>query len=634
VSTHQAIIPNEALTVPDRGVTRRFVGFSIWLERVLVAGLVVLFTAAVMVESYHPDVLDQQVSVILAWVFAGAVACVLAVDTRRTRLARTVKYALAALAAANLVRAMFWRLPDSLMMIGIPHVAVRLVVYVGLAGVGFWAWGTWAWFYAAVWLYRGSPHEGGAEPRSKRPGMTALRRLAVLARRVPPIESWPQTAPALKRLFVALGQRKKRPVIDALRGLWRAQCALWLEVASNLWLFLVAVGDEGVARDLGLAALDPIFLYPSKIRTGRLSRLMNATGHRFADGDRPLASTEYDQRRLSGIKTLIVAAALSLMVAGMLELPGCRRETPKGILGGTGNRIAKGKVPVQRKKRQKEQKRKPKKKKTKEQINRESVLKLFKDEMKEMSSESSAFSEASISADAGLPDGEGEGPTAPGSPKGTKIGGKYYMFRIKYKRGNWDANRRGIPALMAEFTKAVNVKTNKTDQAVTLRALPKHREEYFPVLLYITGNGQIRASKREVENLRDYLRAGGFLFADCSGGDFYHHFFALMKRAFPNKRFRTIAHDHTIFRGDYMPWLMRHGCPVYRRHYGAGDARGLFIDGRLAVFYSGGDLGAAWASVGWAKAKRKHVELAFRMGVNIISYAMIYGGEKGLVDEE
>jgi hypothetical protein len=138
-----------------------------------------------------------------------------------------------------------------------------------------------------------------------------------------------------------------------------------------------------------------------------------------------------------------------------------------------------------------------------------------------------------------------------------------------------------------------------------------------------------------VENLRRYLEEGGFLFADSSGGNFYDHFMNLMKQVFPepNRRFRPIAHDHTIFRGEYMPWLMRQGCPIYRRHHGAGDALGLFIRGRLAVFYSGGDLGAAWAAVGWGQ-KQRNVDLAFRMGTNIISYAMLYGGQKGLKDEE
>jgi hypothetical protein len=149
----------------------------------------------------------------------------------------------------------------------------------------------------------------------------------------------------------------------------------------------------------------------------------------------------------------------------------------------------------------------------------------------------------------------------------------------------------------------------------------------------MTGNESIGTSGREEENLRKYLESGGFLFADCSGGNFHSNFKNLMHKVLPGRRFRRISFDHTIFRGDYMPWLMRKGCPIYRQHAGAGAAEGIFIDGRLAVFYSGGDLGAAWASVGWSKAKREHVELAFRMGVNIIAYAMIYGGKQGLVDE-
>jgi len=635
---HPAISQTSGLTVPERGVNRRFVGFSTWLERVLAAGLITLFVIGVMVESYHPGILSDQVRVVFAAVLAAAAASVVAVDTRRTRLARTIKYGLAGLAALNLLRALVWLLPGSLMMPGMPHVAIRLAVYIGLAGAGFWLWGTWVWFYAEVWVQRGSPDKDGSEPRGKRPGAGAVRRLVELARVVPPpswgLAAWRQLAADLSSFAAALASRKKERIREALGRLWRELCILCGETLINVWRFLTALVSEGIPGSLGFAVLDPLFLHPSRIRTDRLHRLMEIVGHTVADPAHPVDSNDYDDQRLSGIKTFVVAVSLALIFGGMLEFSGCRRTTPKGILGGRGDRIAKGKVPVQRKRRKKEQKRKPKQKKTKEQINRESVLKLFKEDMKEMATESSAFSAASVAADSGLPDGEGEGPTAAGSPKGTEIGGKYYFFRVKYRGGNWDANRKGIPALMAELTKAVNIKTNRKDQAVTLKSLPKHSGKFFPVLLYMTGNGGISASEREVVNLRKYLEAGGFLFADCSGGSFHGSFTRFMKRVLPGKDFRRVAFDHTIFRGDYMPWLMRRGCPTYRKHRGSGDARGIFLDGRLAVFYSGGDLGAAWAAVGWSKGQRKYVELAFRMGVNIICYAMLYGGEKGLVDEE
>ena len=76
-----------------------------------------------------------------------------------------------------------------------------------------------------------------------------------------------------------------------------------------------------------------------------------------------------------------------------------------------------------------------------------------------------------------------------------------------------------------------------------------------------------------------------------------------------------------------MPWKMLAGCPIYRRHQGAGPAHGIFIDGRLAVFYSRGDLGAAWGSVGYGR-KRKNVELAFRMGINLLTYSLLYSSHK------
>lgn len=625
-----AVKPNSVrgLTVPERGVRRRFVGFSTSLERGLWLGLLTLFIVAVAVESYHDGVLSDQIRTAFLFLFAGVVASLSAVDTRRSRAARAVKFTLQVLAAAGVIWAVVWLVPGSLMMVGLPHVAVRFVVYLGLAPLVFWAWGTWVWFYAEVWLLRGVPAEGDAAPRSQQPGRRATARLWELLRRVP-VASFPGTFAPVGKLCLAAVQRDKHDFVKA----WRELCALWGPTVLNFGRFINAIIEEGVIREIGLALLDPLFLYPAKIRANRLDRMMRITGHRIADGAHPIDSAEYDERRLSALKTLLVALTLLFMFGGMLELQGCRRRTPRGVLYGKGSRIAKGKVPILRKKREKQKKKSEKKKKTQQQINRESMLKLFKEDMNELS-KASTLSEASISADAGLPDGEGKGDTAAGSPKGTVIGGNYYFFRVKYRGGNWDANRKGIPALMKEVTKAISVKTNPKDQYVTLRGLPRHSGEFFPVLLYITGNGNISVSDREVQNLRKYLESGGFLFADCSGGSFWGSFRQLMQnKVFPGKRFRRISYDHTIFRGDYMPWLMRRGCPVYRQHDGAGDARGIFLGSRLAVFYSGGDLGAAWASVGWSKAKRKHVELAFRMGVNIIAYAMIYGGEKGLVDE-
>jgi len=545
-------IADRSFSVPDRGVRRRTVGFSLWLEYVLAVALLALFVIGIVLESYHPDVLSMQLQTAGCVAFAALVLTNIVLARATTLVGRLLRILLVGLVGGALAWAAVWQAPGSITQIGLPAAGVRYVVYVALAGLVFWVWGCWLWVYTKVSLWR-APDALGAPPRGPK-----------------------------SRLLCG--------VFDAL--------------------FAPPFGPEWY----------------------RHCRLLSAVGHRVIDPEHPAEGDEYDERRVAGLRTFVVALSMLVAVGTMLELGGCRHETPKGILGGHGMRIARGRVPVRIQRKKKKQIVKEKKKKEKERVTRESILTLFKQEMK-LSEESLELTKAAVADDAGLPDGQGAGDTAAGSPKGTKIGGSYYLYRVKYS-GGWDANRKGIPALMREFSKVTNVKTNRFDQPVTLSDLPRHKEKYFPVLLYMTGNGRISVSGRDIQNLRDYLNAGGFIFADSSGGDFYNHFIALMRQVMPDKRFRQIAYDHTVFRGDYMPWQLREGCPIYRRHQGAGPAVGLFVEGRLAVFYSGGDLGAAWATVGWSRNKRRDVELAFRMGINVICYAMLYGGPKGLEDEK
>lgn len=579
---------HKQFSVPDRGISARTVGFSPWLEYVLAGGLSSVFLAGVLVEGYLEMVFHAQIYAVLLLLAAAVAVSMLLLNTTKGFLGKFVRILLGvvALGAVGLAGAHF--IPASITQIGSPSLWVRLIMYVALLALAFWMWGCWLWIYGQVWLHRAVPSPiDGRTDRDRGAAREALGDLREL-------------------LHEAL----------SLRGWWK------------VW-GVIRVGGvalrEAVAGRIALAVLDPLFLFPGTDKRERLERFFSFASHRIIDQENTARGSEYDEHRLAAYKSLLVGSLLVMLVAGLFEIRLPRRETPKGVLGGTGKRIARGRVPVQKKRKKKQERKKRKKRKKQEKVRRDSVLKIFQQEM-QMTEQELEYSEAAVTADAGLPSGQGSGATAAGSPKGTKVGGTYYMFRVKHV-GNWDANRKGIPALMREFTKAWNVKTNRFDQPVDLADLRRHSGKYFPVLLYMTGNGRIGASRSEVENLRWYLENGGFIFADSSGGDFYHRFHALMRRVL-GKGMRRIAYDHTIFRGRYMPWRLASGCPLYRRHPGPADAQGIFLDGRLAVFYSPGDLGAAWATVGWGQ-KRREVEVAFRMGVNIITYAMLYGGEKG-----
>ena len=325
--------------------------------------------------------------------------------------------------------------------------------------------------------------------------------------------------------------------------------------------------------------------------------------------------TREEYNRYCTRRSYKASTALHLMVilASLVAVRGCLHKVPKGIPMGKGNTLPAGKVVIKVEKRIRRRR-----------LVRQSpvsIYQMLQEEEEEMQQRANqAFSDS-----VGVPGGVGEGAAAAGSPHGTVLGGRLYFYRIKFDGPTWDANSAGVRPLMEEVLRAgVVKKVSGFNNVVTLKDLPRHSDEYMPSLLYMTGTGQISASNAEVENLRDYLTKGGMLFADVSGGSFHEHFVRFMKRVFPEETLTPIEFDHEIYRGANMPYAMAHGCPIYRQHQGCGPALGIWVGPRLSVFYSRGDLGAGWGAAGIFSARRREVEQAFRMGVNIVAYSLLY----------
>jgi hypothetical protein len=281
---------------------------------------------------------------------------------------------------------------------------------------------------------------------------------------------------------------------------------------------------------------------------------------------------------------------------------------------GTGDKLALGKVMVIRTPERVRRKRLVRKSPV-------SVYEMMKDEdVQDDKRMAQQFSDS-----VGTPGGVGQGASAAGSPQGTVMGGKLYFYRVKFDGPDWNANSTGVRPLMKEVLEAgVVKKVSGFNNVVALADLPRHSGATLPNLLYMTGTGPITAGDQEVANLRGYLSNGGMLFADASGGNFHTHFTRFMKRVFPGKDLVVIENDNEIYRGSRMPYAMTHGCPIYRRHEGAGPAMGIWLGPRLSVFYSRGDLGSAWGAAGIFRSRRRNVEQAFRMGINIVSYSLLY----------
>lgn len=343
-----------------------------------------------------------------------------------------------------------------------------------------------------------------------------------------------------------------------------------------------------------------------------------AAGNRLLGGERKTTHGDHSLvARRRGTRATGLSALLHLLAIGLSAISfsarGCLRETPAGVPGGKGDRLPSERPQVA----------------TPQVVRRPRSVRQSPVTVYEMLREQDLQTQADLArqfSDAtGVPDGVGEGAAAAGSPKGTVLGGTLYFRRIRFDGPGWNDNAAGVRPLMDEVLKAGVVrKVSGANEAIGLGDLPRHKEQYFPALLYITGTGQITVSDEDASHLRDYLLGGGMVFADLSGGAFHQHFVAFMQRVMPEHALTPIEYDHEIYRGRTMPYAMTRGCPIYRRHEGAGPAMGLWVGNRLSVFYSRGDLAAGWQAAGLVRARRHDVEQAFRMGVNVVAYSLLY----------
>ena len=155
----------------------------------------------------------------------------------------------------------------------------------------------------------------------------------------------------------------------------------------------------------------------------------------------------------------------------------------------------------------------------------------------------------------------------------------------------------------------------------------------FP-FLYAVEVGYMSLADPEVQGLRDYLLAGGFLVVDDFwGSGEWRNFAAQMQRVFPEYPIVDIPLDHPIFRTFYeidevlqVPNVGRGvaGGPTFERDGYEPAVRGIFDEeGRLMVVINWNtDLGDAWE---WAENPYyplKASTFAYQMGVNFIVYAM------------
>jgi len=160
----------------------------------------------------------------------------------------------------------------------------------------------------------------------------------------------------------------------------------------------------------------------------------------------------------------------------------------------------------------------------------------------------------------------------------------------------------------------------------------------YPIL-FITGHFHFNISPKDIDNLREYIRRGGFLYVeDCGGvkwmltqyGRFADQIREVLKTCFPEGEFRVLPFDHDIYK---YPYRFPGGLPNFfgvDNDHAPPDTPGKPRKGRGGEGFFVGDtmvayLGDADTCCGWSGRDPARYG-AFKIGANVVIYAMTHQG--------
>ena len=190
---------------------------------------------------------------------------------------------------------------------------------------------------------------------------------------------------------------------------------------------------------------------------------------------------------------------------------------------------------------------------------------------------------------------------------------------LKYKGGgDWYSNPTSLPNL-AKFCNQML----KTDIDVTVAVVDVGSLDIFNYpFVHMTGHGNVYFDENDVNNIRNYLLAGGFLHIDDNYG-MKDYAMSQMQKAFPELQWVELPYSHEIF---HKPYRFPDGLPKIHEHDNKSpQAFGLIYEGRLVCLLTYEcDLGDGWEDQRVHNDSNETRLKALQMGANIISYAFSY----------
>ncbi len=193
------------------------------------------------------------------------------------------------------------------------------------------------------------------------------------------------------------------------------------------------------------------------------------------------------------------------------------------------------------------------------------------------------------------------------------------IARLQYDGGSdWYNDTSVIPNLCEQLNQRTNVKAADDQVIVSL----KNTTIFNYPFTYMTGHGNVSFSEDEIKILRLYLENGGFLYVDDDYG-LDQSFRVEIAKVFPDRELQELPVSFPLYNCFYK---FENGIPKIHKHDGKRpQAFGIFDDfGRLIVLYTyQTNISDGWASPEVHNDPAHIRELAFKMGINIVYYALI-----------
>jgi hypothetical protein len=204
------------------------------------------------------------------------------------------------------------------------------------------------------------------------------------------------------------------------------------------------------------------------------------------------------------------------------------------------------------------------------------------------------------------------------APATARPGDEVRIARLQYDGGgDWYCDPSSLPNWLEIFQARTGIPTAEVEAIVTLDSEDLYRYPF----LYLSGHGRIVLSAEELEELRTYLDAGGFLFADDNYG-LDATFREMVAKLYPDNELEPVSSDHAIYRSYYeLP-----GLPKIHQHDGEpAQGFGVSRNGRLVIFYSwSADIGDGLEDPDVHGDPPAVREAAAKMAVNIMMYALTH----------